>query len=123
MDKNHVETWLAGYQRAWNSNDPQEIGALFSAGAAYYTGPFDQPWVGREAIVSGWLERKDEPGSFNFRYQILCAGEDQGVVRGWTQYFNPDREYSNIWVIQFDEQGLCKEFTEWWMRRKQPASG
>jgi hypothetical protein len=42
-------------------------------------------------------------------------------VRGWTKYFEPEREYSNIWVIRFDDEGRCTEFTEWWMRRKQPA--
>jgi hypothetical protein len=123
MDKNLVETWVEGYLRAWSSNDPEEIGGLFSEGAAYYTGPFDEPWQGREAIVSGWLERKDEPGSFDFRYKVLCAEENQGIVRGWTRYSNPDREYSNIWLIQLDDQGRCTEFTEWWVKRKQHGSG
>ena len=121
MDKKTVEDWIEGYLGAWNGNEPEEIGRLFTADAAYYTGPFDEPWVGRESIVQEWLKRKDEPGTFGFRYDVLAASERLGVVRGWTKYFNPDREYSNIWVIKFDDQGRCEEFTEWWVRK--PVKG
>ena len=118
MDQTMVKAWVEGYLQAWNSNDVEDIGRLFSEDAAYYTSPFQEPWRGREAIIQGWLGRKDEPGTFRFRYQVLATGDDLGVVRGWTQYLNPEREYSNIWVIRFDEQGRSTEFTEWWMKRK-----
>ena len=123
MDKRTVETWVERYLRAWSTNDPQDIGQLFAEEALYYTGPFDEPWRGQEGIVQGWLDRKDEPGTWSFRYQVLVAADSVGVVRGWAQYHNPDREYSNIWAIHFDEQGRCTEFTEWWMQRKQHAAG
>jgi hypothetical protein len=119
MDKKIVSDWIEGYIKAWNSNDPVDIGRLFAEQAAYYTGPFQEPWQGREGIISGWLERRDEPGTFSYRYEVLAASDSVGVVRGWTKYFDPEKEYSNIWVIRFDDQGRCTEFTEWWMRRKQ----
>jgi hypothetical protein len=117
MDKKNVEAWVEGYLRAWNSNDPDEIGQLFAEDGAYYTGPFDDPWIGRDAIVQEWLSRKDDPGSFSFGYEILAAANNLGVIRGWTRYFNPDGEYSNIWLIKFDGQGRCEEFTEWWVQK------
>jgi hypothetical protein len=118
IDKQVVRNWVEGYIRAWRSNDPAEIGALFSDQAAYYTGPFDQPWQGRDGIIEGWLKRKDEPGTYGFRYEVLSADESVGIVRGWTEYFDPKRGYSNIWVIRFDDQNRCNEFTEWWVLRK-----
>jgi len=118
MDKKTVENWMQAYIRAWNSNEPGDIGSLFTGDALYHTGPFDEPWRGREAIVAGWLDRKDTPGSFNFRYQLLAAEDSLAVVRGWTRYLEPPREYSNIWLIRFDDQGFCSEFTEWWVKRK-----
>jgi len=121
MDKEGVKAWMAGYIQAWNSNDAQEIGQLFSEEARYYTGPFAEPWQGRQAIVDAWIARKDEPGSFRFRYEILSASGGLGIVRGWTQYLNPEKEYSNIWVMRFDEQGRCSEFIEWWVKRKTSA--
>jgi hypothetical protein len=118
MDQKGVESWVEGYVRAWNTNDPGEIGQLFSAEAIYYTGPFDEPWQGREAIITNWLNRKDEAGKFDFRYQVLAVTADLGIVRGWTRYVEPVREYSNLWLIRFDDQGRCAEFTEWWVERK-----
>jgi uncharacterized protein (TIGR02246 family) len=118
MDTEKVAAWIEGYIRAWNSNDPQEIGNLFSPDAAYYTSPFAQPWQGRETIVQRWLDGKDQPGSFEFHYEVLASGDDLGVVRGWTKYLEPAREYSNIWLVRFDDQGRSKEFTEWYMQRK-----
>jgi uncharacterized protein (TIGR02246 family) len=45
--------WIARYERAWASNDPDEIGALFSDDASYFTAPFREPWRGRQQIVAG----------------------------------------------------------------------
>ena len=118
MDRNALEKWLAGYIRAWNSNDPDEIGRLFADDAVYYTAPFREPWRGREVIVQGWLDRKDDPGTFSFRHEVLALAGDLGFVRGWTQYHSPPRAYSNLWVIRLDETGRCREFTEWWMEEK-----
>jgi hypothetical protein len=117
MEKKDMADWVEGYIQAWRSNDPADIGRLFSEGAVYLTGPFDEPWKGRQAIVQAWLGRKDAPGSYSFSYQVLAVDGRLGVVRGWTKYFQPEREYSNIWVIQLDDQGRCSEFTEWWMKR------
>ena len=118
IDQKGVEAWVEAYIYAWKRNDPHIIGQLFAEDGVYYTGPFDEPWSGREAIVAGWLNRRDEPGTFNFRYQVLAVTDDLGVVRGWAEYIEPKREYSNLWVIRFDSQGRCTEFTEWWMERK-----
>jgi hypothetical protein len=117
MDRKTVENWVEGYLRAWISNEPDQIGQLFTEAAVYYTGPFDEPWIGREAIVHGWLGRKDEPGTFSFQYEVLAAAERLGVVQGRTKYFQPEREFANLWVIRFDEQGRCEQFTEWWVQR------
>ncbi len=118
VDVDQVKTWVEGYLQAWNSNDPQAIGQLFSEEAAYYTGPFDEPWKGRATIVANWLERKDEPGTFRFHYLVLSASDDLGVVRGWTLYLEAQREFANLWLIKFDPEGRCSEFTEWWVQRK-----
>lgn len=115
MNIQQLETWMQGYLQAWKSNDPQDIGRLFSEHAHYYTAPFREPWRGRDGIINGWLNRKDTPGTYTFRYQILGATEDMGFVRGWTDYQTPQRSYSNLWMIKLDDQGTCTEFTEWFM--------
>ena len=57
-----VRTWVDGYVRAWGSNDPAAIGALFSDGAAYYTEPHSLPWRGREEIVHNRQRRHSALG-------------------------------------------------------------
>ena len=118
MDEPSVASWVERYQRAWESNDPAAIGELFADDARYYQGPDGEPWRGRAGIVTNWLEHKDEPGTWSFRYQILAVAGDLAFVRGWTHYDDPP-DFSNLWVIRFDGDGRCVEFTEWWMEREQ----
>ena len=110
-----LEDWVAGYLRAWSSNDPEQIGALFTDDAVYYTAPFDAPWRGRAGIVDGWLGRKDEPGQWSFEWHALVDTPELGILTGTTTYREPPRVYSNLWVIRLAPDGRCREFTEWWM--------
>jgi uncharacterized protein (TIGR02246 family) len=118
----HVQAWVDGYVRAWNSNDPATIGGLFTSNAAYYTEPYSAPWRGRDEIVQRWLEHKDEPGETEFDWHPLTASAEVAVVQGKTIYHNPPRTYSNLWVIRLDAEGRCTEFTEWWMQHPDPRS-
>ena len=112
-----LRRWVDGYVRAWNSNDPDEIAALFTEDASYFTEPHATPWVGREEIVREWLGRKDEPSDHTFRYEPLAVDGDLGFVRGWTTYADdPPKEYGNLWVIRLAPDGRASEFTEWWVR-------
>ncbi|MFQ5795459.1 MAG: nuclear transport factor 2 family protein [Candidatus Bipolaricaulia bacterium] len=118
MDRNEFGSWIEGYIKAWNSNDPEEIGGLFAEDGLYYTEPYAEPWRGRQEIVTEWLGRKDEPGTFEFRYEILGVYDNLSVLRGWTKYLDPVKEYSNIWIVRLNENGQCTEFTEFWMKHE-----
>jgi uncharacterized protein (TIGR02246 family) len=118
-DLNRVTAWIDGYVQAWNSNDPADIGALFTEDAEYYTAPFRPPWRGRAQIVESWLERKDESGETTFEWQPVTVTDEVAIVQGTTTY--PNQIFSNLWVIRLDDDGRCREFTEWWM--EQPAAG
>lgn len=114
-DRTKPETWLQGYLSAWKSNDPDEIGALFTDSAEYYTAPYRTPWRGREAIVDGWLGRKDEPGSWRFEHEVLSESDGLAVVQGVTRYLDQGVVYSNLWLIWLDEDGRCRKFVEYFM--------
>jgi uncharacterized protein (TIGR02246 family) len=116
-----VQAWVERYVQAWNSNDPATIGSLFTEDAAYHTEPYSQPWRGRDEIVRQWLGRKDEPGDTQFRWHPLSVSPEVAVVQGTTDYRDPPRTYSNLWVIRLDAEGRCTEFTEWWMQHPDPA--
>ena len=116
MEIKDIQSWIEGYIKAWNTNDSEDIGQLFTPEGRYFTAPYREPWRGREKIVSGWLGRKDQPGEFEFHYQILGLSENTGFIRGWTKYYKPPCEYSNLWVVQLNDKGKCEEFIEWWMK-------
>ena len=80
MDAQALQSWLEGYLRAWSSNEPDDIAELFTEDAAYYTAPFREPWSGRDAIVGGWIGRRDEPGTYDFRHEILAVTDEIGFV-------------------------------------------
>ena len=108
-----VTTWVDGYVRAWNSNDPGDIRSLFTGDAEYFTAPFRPPWRGADEIVAGWLERQDQPGEASFVWGPVALTDEVAVVTGTTTY--PDETFSNLWLIRLAPDGRCRQFTEWWM--------
>jgi hypothetical protein len=124
VELSDLQSWIDAYIRAWETNHPQAVGDLFAGSARYYTHPFREPWTGREAIVNNWIEHPDLPGSWKASYRALAVNGNTGVVRGTTQYFKEDgsidTEYANIYVIEFDDDGLATEFTEWFMEATPP---
>lgn len=67
--KQDFENWVQAYLKAWKTNDPVDITALFTEEATYLTQAFRAPWDGREAIVARWLERGEWQGEWSFNYR------------------------------------------------------
>jgi ketosteroid isomerase-like protein len=123
-----LTAWMTAYRKAWESNDPSDIGALFTDDAVYYKEPFSEPLRGRDAIIAMWLEHQDAAGSSTFEWHLLVdsvvtATEGLAIVQGETDYATV--RYSNLWVIRLatDDGGITRatEFTEWWMDQSHPS--
>lgn len=111
--------WMKGYLKAWHSNDPADITPLFTEDARYLPTPFSPPWVGPEKIAREWIDRKDEPGGWEFDYDVIARDGDVTIVKGTTRYTKPEKiDYANLWAVTLDADGRCSEFTEWWMEIK-----
>jgi hypothetical protein len=122
IDHASVTAWLNDYIAAWKSYDPDAIGALFTEDARYYYGPFDEPLIGRAAIVASWLENPDEPGSYDAQYYPVAVDGQTAVANGRSQYSTSGSrtvgaEFDNIFVMRFDADGRCAEFREWYVKR------
>ncbi|MGW9167778.1 nuclear transport factor 2 family protein [Agromyces sp. NPDC055658] len=109
-------TWVDGYVRAWRSNDPDDIRALFTDDAIYLLAPDAEPLRGHEGIVTGWLEHADADGEWSFEWSAVHEASDLALVQGRTEY-PAERDYLNLWVIRFAPDGRASEFTEWYMPR------
>ena len=124
MEKAAVVDWLKAYMNAWESYSPDAIGALFSEDAAYSFHPYDKPVVGRQAIVDSWLKDPDAAGTFTANYEPIAIDGDTAVVNGRSTYFKDSsrtemtKEWDNIFVIEFDKDGRCRSFREWYVARR-----
>jgi ketosteroid isomerase-like protein len=126
VDEAGVARWLTDYVEAWTSYDAAAIGRLFSEDAVYRYHPWDEPTPsqvrGRDAIVASWLDDPDPPGSFAAEYRPWLVNDDRAVAVGVSRYLADDgssveREYHNVFLLLFDAEGRCREFSELYMRR------
>ena len=124
MDTEAVAGWVEGYSQAWGTYDHEQIGALFSEDAVYFTDPFSEPVRGREAIVADWLADRDEAGTYEGSYRPVLVAGDEAVARGYSRYYNTNGtirdEYDNLFLLRFDADGRCAEYREWYMQKPKP---
>ena len=131
MDHASAQTWLDRYVEAWKSYEPSDIAALFSDDVAYRYHPNDDPVVGRDAVVASWLgdsdsadaSTRDAPGTYEAAYAPVAVDGDTVVSTGSSRYRETAdgpfvRTYDNCFVMRFDGQGRCREFTEYYVRRQ-----
>jgi ketosteroid isomerase-like protein len=122
INSDAVNVWLSNYVEAWKSYDPEAIRALFSEDAHYYFSAYSDPIDGREAIVADWLKSKDKAGTYTADYKVIATNGNLAVTNGRTTYYEDDgktfqREYDNIFVLEFDDVGRCKLYKEWYMKK------
>jgi hypothetical protein len=122
-----VQAWLDAYSHAWETYDPAEIAALFSDRAEYRWHPADEPVVGRDEIVRAWVapegneSSRDAAGTYEGEYQPYAVDGNKAVAIGISTYWTDasrskvDRLYYNSWLLEFDDDGKCSSFTEYWM--------
>lgn len=121
MDRKQVQEWLDKYVEAWQTYEPEQIRDLFSEDALYFYSPWDEDshLRGREAIVADWLRRPDAAGAWEARYVPVAVEDNVAVAQGRTSYHRSDgtvdRQFDNIFVMHFDDEGRCTRFTEWFM--------
>ncbi len=128
MTRDDVQDWLDRYVAAWRSYDPAAIGDLFSEDADYRYHPWDEPLRGRAAIVADWVapdgsaSTRDEPGSWDARYEPYAVDGSRAVAVGWSRYFakgeTPEKLYHNVYLLEFDAERRCRQFTEFFVKQK-----
>lgn len=120
MDRAGAQRWLERYVEAWQANDRDLIADLFSDEVSYRYHPYDEPVVGRDKLVDSWLESPDDPDSWEAEYWPYALEGDRLVAIGKSRYNatdqHPARTYYNAFLIEFDDKGRCREFTEYYLR-------
>jgi ketosteroid isomerase-like protein len=123
MERGDVDRWLQAYIDAWKSYDRERILALFAEDIECRYEPYSEPVRGAAAVAASWVadDRIDEPGTYDAAYEAIAVDGEVAVATGSSTYTHPDGSvravYDNCFVMRFDDEGRCREFTEWYMRR------
>jgi hypothetical protein len=131
MDHETAQGWLDRYVAAWKSYDADDIAGLFSDDVRYRYYPYAVWIVGRDAVVASWLAEdtdaqgstRDDEGTYDARYAPIAVDGDVVVATGKTTYTETPggpvtQTFDNCFVMRFDEQDRCREFTEYYTKRR-----
>ncbi len=131
MDHAAAQDWLDRYVTAWLTYEPELIRDLFSEDVVYrYHAYDDNPVVGRDAVVASWLgdetataSSRDPEGTYDASYAPAAVDADVVVATGISSYRDDPggpvvRVFHNCFVMRFDGDGRCRDFTEYYMRQR-----
>ncbi len=131
IDRATVDRWLGDYVAAWKSYDREAIAALFAADVAYRYHPGDEPIRGRDDVVASWLGTGDVPtapsrdaaGTYDAAYRAVAVDGEVAVAVGSSSYSAEPggpvvRTFDNCFLLRFDNDGRCRELTEWYVERE-----
>jgi uncharacterized protein (TIGR02246 family) len=125
MDPTQLERWLAAYGQAWETKDPEAAVRLFSEDATYQETPFDEPMRGREAIRAYWAQVPEHHREISFGSEVLYVDGSPGIAHWWASYTNvktgEPTKLDGIFLLEFDDSGLCRSLREWWHADPAPA--
>jgi SnoaL-like protein len=126
LTREQVTDWVSGYERAWRSPGTSALGELFAEEASYRMSPYEEAVSGLEAIGRLWEAEREGPDEvFSMASEIVAVEGDTAVVRVEVVYDDPaEREFRDLWLIRFGDDGRCLAFEEWpfWPGRGHSAS-
>jgi ketosteroid isomerase-like protein len=110
-----VMQWLTEYERAWRTAGTGGLDRLFTDDTSYQLDPYEPPIVGLDEIAAMWEREREGPDErFTMESAIVALDGDTAVVRIEVHYDSPpQREYRDLWILEFDESGRCRWFEEW----------
>lgn len=122
MDERQFSQWLERYREAWEGRDPQAAVRLFAPKATYQETPYDIPMQGEAEIYEYWSEVPNSQADIHFSWQVLAVTGLSGIAH-WQARFRrlpdgPQVHLDGVLVADFDQEGRCTAFREWWHRQE-----
>ncbi|HEX8255692.1 MAG TPA: nuclear transport factor 2 family protein [Thermoanaerobaculia bacterium] len=116
--------WAEHYFRAWKTNDPADVRALFTEDAVYYYGPFRPPARGREEIVRRWVANAAQ-ANVEIAHEVVAVSGAAAVIHWAVSFDQPSGRVAmdGVLIVQLNEDGRCYEHREWYVEETSPAAG
>jgi ketosteroid isomerase-like protein len=119
-----AEHWLQRYGDAWERADPAAAAQLFTEDCQYFETPFSPPACGPEGVLRYWSAVPEGQTDVSFRFRLLAV-QSSTVIAHWSASFTRRANGSSValdgvFVLEFDERGLCRTLREWWHREESP---
>ena len=110
-----MRAWVDRYEQVWRTAGTDGLDGLFTADATYLPSPWAIPIAGRSRLAEFWDAERDGPGEdFTMTSEVLAVDGATAVVRVTVDYGDPVAgRWRDLWVLQFDDGGLCRAFEEW----------
>lgn len=118
LNQSEVTAWLDGYKAAWEERDADQAAALFTEDATYRVNPHNEPNKGRTGIHEYWANVTSDQRDVTFDYEVLTT-YGQTAVAHWSARFTSASsgatvKLDGVFLLDFDENGLCSRLREWW---------
>lgn len=118
LTESDVTVWLDGYKNAWESRDADKAASLFTENAVYRDNPHNEPYRGRKGIRAYWSEVTADQRDVTFHSEVLTIYDRSAVARWSAQFTSASSgatvKLDGVFLLDFDESGLCSRLREWW---------
>jgi nuclear transport factor 2 (NTF2) superfamily protein len=122
MDVEAFNHWLQRYGDAWQNRDPEAAVLLFSADGSYQETPYDIPMQGSKEIREYWEEVPRFQEDVSFQWEVYSVSGNRGIAHWQAEFTRRSTgvrvHLDGILAADFDADGLCCVFREWWHRQE-----
>ena len=120
-----AQDWLKRYGEAWERAEPAAAARLFTGDCQYFETPFTPPATGRDGVLRYWSAVPEGQADVSFRSRLLAV-QTSTVIAHWTATFTRRTSGASVtldgvFVLEFDDSGLCRTLREWWHRAEVPS--
>lgn len=115
MHHSTVQTWIKGYAAAWRSPGTAQLANLFTKDVSYRMSPWKEPLRGLVELEPFWeRSRVSADEAFDLQSELVAIDDHTAVARIAVTYKDADpSQWRNLWIITFEQHGLCCSFEEW----------
>ncbi|RWQ70201.1 MAG: nuclear transport factor 2 family protein [Mesorhizobium sp.] len=116
MSKEQLQSWVARYKQAWETQDADLFVTLFARDCEYRETPFMEPVPGRE-LHAFWQALAERQQDNHIVLEILCQPSPDRVLINWQaettrRGTSEQREGNGIFLLTFSGD-RCSDVLEW----------